>query len=641
MPGRRRHHVVVCGPGPVAKTIIEEWTRRNESVVAIGRDPSGLDADACNAVGVELIAGDPTDPRTLESAGVASAKVLVASCPADDSNVRDGRHSAASPLIAIAQVLEVARRHDLERALAQAPRPHRLEFRPLSIPASAARALLLRHPPDASVDVAGGQIPSVVILGFGALGEALALQAVQLSASGLVLTVLDRDASARGVSLLRRCPGLAEVCRATFLDVDPEALAGTNGLDRLPAHQAPSAIYVCFEDDEQNLRILRALRGWLARRASWDPPVYVSISRPKELDPGRVAEDRVVLFGDLAETCSVEMLLDEKLDVLARSVHAFHVEGIEGEGGDAAARPGGAPWSELPETYREASRRQADHIDVKLRAIGSRPVPRGSAPPFFFSEDEVELLARLEHARWMAERVVDGWRYGPVRDDARRIHDLLVPWEQLAENARERDRIAVRAIPTLLERVGRTIARDLVVGVVGRSSARLSARSWRNLLQPQIQTIVRRFPDRRLVATTALTDPAARAAAQVILEQPQAGLVVPRVVPLADIARSLGENENREAFWQLVACAERCFALGAPEDGAEMPAPRDSLDPVREARLCAFLAERSDVLITAGAGFEAIPAGSLPAGRHPGRPAECLRIDLDPAAHTASWQVRS
>ena len=60
---------------------------RRKRVVAIGRDPSGLDADACNAVGVELIAGDPTDPRTLESAGVASAKVLVASCPADDSNV--------------------------------------------------------------------------------------------------------------------------------------------------------------------------------------------------------------------------------------------------------------------------------------------------------------------------------------------------------------------------------------------------------------------------------------------------------------------------------------------------------------------------------------------------------------------------
>src|SRR5439155_18687093 len=255
-----------------------------------------------------------------------------------------------------------------------------------------------------------------------------------------------------------------------------------------------------------------------------------------------------------------------KRDVLARRVYALRVDGIEGGGWDAAARPGGAPWSELPETYREASRRQADHIDVKLRAIGSRPVPRGSAPPFFFSEDEVELLARLEHARWMAERVVDGWRYGPVRDDARRIHDLLVPWEQLSEDARERDRIAVRAIPTLLERAGRTIARDLVVGIVGRSSTRLPARSWCDLLEPQIQAIARRFPDRRLVAATALTDPAARAAAQVILEQPQAGLVVPRLDPLAHIVQSLGEDEDREAFWQLVVRAECCFPLVAPDD---------------------------------------------------------------------------
>ncbi len=51
-----------------------------------------------------------------------------------------------------------------------------------------------------------------------------------------------------------------------------------------------------------------------------------------------------------------------------------------------------------------------------------------------------ELLARNAHDIWARQRLADGWRYGPRRDDARKEHPSLVPYEELSESEKEYDR---------------------------------------------------------------------------------------------------------------------------------------------------------------------------------------------------------
>jgi hypothetical protein len=70
-----------------------------------------------------------------------------------------------------------------------------------------------------------------------------------------------------------------------------------------------------------------------------------------------------------------------------------------------------------------------------------------------FTDDEVEVMARLKHDRWVAERRRGGRRPGP-RDPQRRTTPYLVPWEELAEEIREYDRLFVRQLPRLLASVG-------------------------------------------------------------------------------------------------------------------------------------------------------------------------------------------
>lgn len=51
-----------------------------------------------------------------------------------------------------------------------------------------------------------------------------------------------------------------------------------------------------------------------------------------------------------------------------------------------------------------------------------------------------EQLAKNVHEVWSAGRMADGWTYGEVRDDVRKTHPCLVPYEQLPELEKEYDR---------------------------------------------------------------------------------------------------------------------------------------------------------------------------------------------------------
>ena len=77
---------------------------------------------------------------------------------------------------------------------------------------------------------------------------------------------------------------------------------------------------------------------------------------------------------------------------------------------------------------------------------------------FTFDDDELQLLARLEHERWMQERTAQGFEPGPARHG--RVRPDLVPWERLSDEARAMNVQAVRRIPDMLARVGFQVLRN-------------------------------------------------------------------------------------------------------------------------------------------------------------------------------------
>ena len=82
-----------------------------------------------------------------------------------------------------------------------------------------------------------------------------------------------------------------------------------------------------------------------------------------------------------------------------------------------------------------------------------RPAPRDTAgvrlPPEIV--ELTELLARNTHENWARQRLADGWRYGPKRDDAKKEHPSLVPYETLSKSEKEYDRrTAIETLKTIV-----------------------------------------------------------------------------------------------------------------------------------------------------------------------------------------------
>lgn len=76
----------------------------------------------------------------------------------------------------------------------------------------------------------------------------------------------------------------------------------------------------------------------------------------------------------------------------------------------------------------------------------------------------LERLAENTHDVWAAQRIKDGWTYGPVRDDAAKRHPCLIPYGDLPEAEREYDRKTAIETLKLVMALGYEIRRSPKAG---------------------------------------------------------------------------------------------------------------------------------------------------------------------------------
>ena len=111
-------------------------------------------------------------------------------------------------------------------------------------------------------------------------------------------------------------------------------------------------------------------------------------------------------------------------------------------------------WEGLNEVMKDANRWSADHLSVKLRAIGFDGHDLSIFDKVGADPEFLEKLSEMEHRRWMAERLMDGWSYGPKRDNRKKIHDLLIPYDELTVEEKDKDKDMVQNIKNLVTSAG-------------------------------------------------------------------------------------------------------------------------------------------------------------------------------------------
>jgi hypothetical protein len=74
--------------------------------------------------------------------------------------------------------------------------------------------------------------------------------------------------------------------------------------------------------------------------------------------------------------------------------------------------------------------------------------------------DELEVLSIMEHNRWWADRALNGWKFGSVRNDIQKVHPNMLPYDNLSEADKQKDRDSVLEMINILRGEGAIIVRN-------------------------------------------------------------------------------------------------------------------------------------------------------------------------------------
>lgn len=332
-----------------------------------------------------------------------------------------------------------------------------------------ARRVVRQYPPDTSVALTDQGV-HVLLVGMGSVGQAILMQLARIGhyRSGLKVkvTVVDRQAQSHWQGMTKVHPALQQWLQVCIVEKAIEDI-GPAELERWLA-DAPSinVSYICTKNEVANLRMARLLlsdfnsvqgvtRPIVPQVVVLDPPGGCLM---RDLAGHQEYRNNLRLFSlfDAGKDhdSPQQGFLWELDDGRARRLHEDYCAMDDAR---CASTPGATkaaanqPWEALPETYREANRASADHFDVKLRAVGRRIAPKHTAVEAPLTSAELEVLARMEHSRWWADRSLDGWQFGETRDNARKLHPDMVPYADLSEPVRQLDRDNVLHIIEILK----------------------------------------------------------------------------------------------------------------------------------------------------------------------------------------------
>lgn len=473
-----RDHVVICGLGRMGLLLARGFLQRGNRVAVIEQDEGNDFIALCQEEGMIAVLGNAKDREVLRRTGVDRAKYVFSVCGDDSTNAEVAIHvqelassRQGRPLTCFVHIVDPQLYHLLrEREIAPSA-SYRLEL--LNIFDRGARLLLEEHPFFRESNGTPVQKPHVLVIGLGRMGESLVVHMARkwwseyISRYGpLRISIIDREAKRKVESLCLRYPKLQHACELVELQMDvlwPE-FEQTGFLIDSDGHCDVTAIYICLDNDSLGLRAGLTL---LQRVRGRDIPIVVRMAYETGLalllrGIESSGFDNLHAFGLIERTCQPELVLGGTHEILARAIHESYVRHQQESGESPESNPSLVCWEELPEEIRESNRCQADHILVKLKAVGCgiAPLTDWDAVQFQFTTEEVEWMAQMEHQRFVEERLRTGWVYAPGPQSVeQRTSPVLVPWAELPECEKEKDRDMVRELPHFLARAGLQVYR--------------------------------------------------------------------------------------------------------------------------------------------------------------------------------------
>lgn len=453
-------HLVIVGLGRRGTALARRMRRARAKVVAVERQGSNGSISGLRSRGVAVIVGDGRDTEVLDLASVSRAQDVLVLTGDDSVNLEvlatceQVTRSQTMPALHVA-IEDPVLWSQLHRiAFGQAGSARRVEF--LNIADRIARELVaVGH------RVGQGAWPQLAIAGVGPAVDRVIVNGLRSGA------VADREpavalygrARDRLAMLELQEPWLFDVAKFSTEDLSSADVGDSSRAGVLHPglrEQPPTLGVVCGVPEAEALSLAGLLVAVLPKESEVIAAVP-SVSAQEALERTNFDLSRVTLVAAEEAVLSSSVVAESATELIARAKHDDYVRELQSRGETATTNSSLVPWGELAASLKESNRKFADSIGAKLEELGAvlTPLRRANPAPLDLPSETLETMARGEHERWVDDLKADDWRHTTGEKDAvQKLHPLLVPWKQLSEKEREKDRDGIRALPRLLATVG-------------------------------------------------------------------------------------------------------------------------------------------------------------------------------------------
>jgi hypothetical protein len=478
-------HIVIAGDSPPALSLAQDCRKRKDSIILIADELPAETSLGLRRKGVIVLEGNATHVETLRTARAHHAAHVIAFEPDDTANLQVeaavrrlvgnarrkppiGVHVATRSSLLLKEAREM-RSAQMRKGKTIAPP---IDPKPFSLEEMAARALIQKESQtllSLAQELKQDRV-HVVFFGFDAAAESVAERVLMSLWSAHFepprLTVLAPDpASVEAGFRARHREAFAHpqawTADIAFMPFDWNvASIGGELLDTVEqARGKPTAVVVSTGADPGNIHRAIALKRACNHGLRWPVPIFMRETSQSEFSQQYARGDETAeldaylqAFGAHQINATRQRVIDGVLDQGAAIAHEHYNKGLGKKDAMSMRELQSAmkDWGDVLETYRAANRSVADAAMTKVWDAGWRTAEKGekgdtapTVPP-----ELLEKMARREHDRWMAERLMSGWRptaEGEKRDNDLMAHDKIVGWDALSESDRNNDIVQVRA----------------------------------------------------------------------------------------------------------------------------------------------------------------------------------------------------
>lgn len=440
---RTTGHTVILGAGHRGSVLARKFLTRGEKVVVVDCDLNEELASLCRH-GSHWVQGNALDESVLLAAGVNRSARVISLLPDDSKNIAA---AVTASRLGAPSVVAGVESYEFRSYFRNHPR-----IRMVSFLAMASRTLLTRLACLIAPDPEVRRIAPVLLLEATDPLREECLRAASVSlqfCNGERPTViLPHTTAEESLRFEERYPDAFRVLDLHWIEGDASAAIAEKSVPK------PDLAIFALGEDARTLEAAERFRirtgcgscrecgnvktsACKACRGSGDAPSkdriiailgdsgsLLELSRMKEITQIQPHNAFEIALGDGDP-------LDDAHEKQAEKIH-------ESYRAAELAKPDGYHdiriWSELPEMEKDINRLAAGHDIVKKALWDSRG-----------EQSEAELVAQLaasEHQRWMAVKIMDGWRFSgdpSVRIKARMLDNLFIPYDRLSEAEQLKD----------------------------------------------------------------------------------------------------------------------------------------------------------------------------------------------------------